>query len=427
MEPKIKIKLVTFSPHPNYGTCLQSYALNTKLRQMGYDVVFIYNGHESKDIKWSFISTLKKTIKFLLPRKYLMYIHKKRNSHIIDKKLETSIPRLDILEIPNNIAHYIFSKMPFYSKIYKRWTCPLLQQRKVYSFAYEDNNYKMKRLFIKKQYSEIAKNTDIFLTGSDQIWNPYCGGLNPMMFLEFVDGVKKVSYASSISLSEIPPLLENRIRNDLNKFSYISVREQSTVDLLKRVLNRQDIYQVVDPTFLLSNDEWELFASKAKIEFSLPEKYIFCYFIGTKRLHEYIEVVNEVKKHTGIERVITVNCSTNGINIGGDIFYEDGGPYEFIYLLTHASYICLDSFHGTVFSLLFSKDFVHVLKYDNTDNKDSQNSRIIDMFAKYGISFKIYKGKCCEEWKKQIDYSSVHERIRNDVQLSLKYLEKALA
>lgn len=214
----------------------------------------------------------------------------------------------------------------------------------------------MHRLFTHDDYKKVVADADLFITGSDQIWNPFCGGYNPMMFLEFVnDGTKCVAYSSSISLPELPTSVEQRMKADLEKFQHIAVREQRSVELLSRLLHRDDIKLVVDPTYLLTAEEWEEFGNKAEIEFSVPDKYIFCYFVGAKRADVYEQMVQDVKSFTGIKDVITLECYNRDLNYGNGRLYKDAGPYEWVYLLRHASYVCMDSFHATVFALKFQK------------------------------------------------------------------------
>jgi len=416
----MKIKLVTFAPHPNFGTCLQSYALNKVLRDMGHDVEFIYNGRENPPKNLAFY--IKAIVKCVLPKQMV--------KRIKDKRAEERLAKPDtppyILKLPNNYIRYWFSLLPGYERVYKLLKCRTLQWKKVYSFTFEDGNYRMKRLYIKKQYDEVVKDADLFITGSDQIWNPYCGGFNPMMFLEFAGNKKRVAYSSSIARPCFPKDVEQRAKEDLLKFQHIAVREQSSVNMLNKLLGRNDVQLVVDPTYLLSTEEWEEFGNRAKIEFELPEKYIFCYFIGRKRLVEYVKMIEDVKSQTGILRVISMNCTTNDIHIGGDIYYENGGPYEFVYLLSHASYICMDSFHATIFALKFKKEFVHMLKNRDDQEAGSQNTRMYDLFERYGLLYKIYDNHP-NEWMKCIDHQRVSKMMDKETRESFEFLKYEIA
>lgn len=410
----MKIKLVTFAPHPNFGTCLQSYALNKVLRDMGHDVEFIYNCRENP--KWGLIDYVRYAIKAVLPAKIIQYIREKRE--VVSPKNEETPPV--ILKLPNNRFLYAISKLPFYYPLYKFFKCRTLQWKKVWKFTYEDGNYNMKRIYTHDQYEVIVKDADIFITGSDQIWNPYCGGFNPMMFLEFAGKTKRIAYSSSIARPEFPNNVRERAKKDLQKFKHIGVREQSSVDMLNVLLNRDDVRAVVDPTYLLTKEEWQDFANRSTIEFELPEKYIFCYFIGD-RYRDYSAMVDDVKKQTGIKDVITADCTSGYVNYGDGILYKDGGPYEFVYLLSHATMVCMDSFHATVFALKFGVDFVHILKTKKENTSESQNSRMYDLLKRYNLLYKIYDQKNID-WLRPIDFDEINKIMEEEIINSRDFL-----
>jgi hypothetical protein len=415
----MKIKLVTFAPHPNFGTCLQSYALNKVLRDMGHEVEFIYNGRETppKNVAYFF----KALAKSVLPKQIVKRIKDKR----AEKRLTKPDAPPYIFKLPNNYIRYWLSLLPGYKRIYKLLKCRSLQWKKVFSFTFEDGNYRMKRLYIKKQYDEVVKDADLFITGSDQIWNPYCGGFNPMMFLEFAGNKKRVAYSSSIARPCFPKDVEQRAKEDLSKFQHIAVREQSSVNMLNKLLGRDDVQLVVDPTYLLSTEEWEKFGNRAIIEFELPKKYIFCYFVG-ERFDDYTAMVDDVKTKTGINDVITIDCTGCDINYGNGILYKCGGPYEWVYLLSHAALICMDSFHATIFALKFKKEFVHMLKNRDDQEISSQNTRMYDLFERYGLLYKIYDNHP-NEWMKCIDYQKVSCIMDKEIRESFEFLKYEIA
>lgn len=411
----MKIKLVTFAPHPNFGTCLQSYALNKVLRDMGHDVEFIYNGRENP--KWGIKDYARYAIKAVLPAKIIQLLREKRETGPHDN---VDTPPV-ILRLPNNRFLYFLSKIPFYNPLYKFFKCRTLQWKKVWKFTYEDGNYNMRRIFTHDQYEEVVKDADIFITGSDQIWNPYCGGFNPMMFLEFAGDCKRIAYSSSIARPEFPIEVWDRAKADLKRFKHIGVREQSSVNMLNSLLDRDDVRAVVDPTCLLTKEEWTEFANRAQIEFKLPEKYIFCYFIGD-RYHDYEKMIDDVKERTGINNIITVDCSNVYKNYGNGILYKDGGPYEFVYLLSHASLVCMDSFHATVFALKFGVDFVHILKTKTEKSVESQNSRMYDLLNRYGLLYKLYDANSTK-WLQSIDYTRVDMIMEEEICSSRDFLQ----
>jgi len=382
---------------------------------MGHDVEFIYNGGKTPSFYMKNI--ILKFLKMVLPKSLF--------EKLIGKQVLQASNNIDgqpyILKLPNNYSLYFLSKIPFYKSIYKFYKCRNLQWRKVYKFTFEDGNYEMKRLYIKSQYRRIVGDADLFITGSDQIWNPYCGGFNPMLFLEFVKGKKCVAYSSSISLPYLPESLKDRIKDDLSKFTHIAVREQKSVEILGDLLQRNNIKLVVDPTYLLSAKEWSEFGNRATIEFDVPKKYIFCYFVGGKRHDFYQQMVEDVKRFTGIENVITLECYNRPLNYGGGILYNDAGPYEWVYLLEHASYVCMDSFHATIFALKFGKDFCHALKCGEGE-VGSQNTRMYDLLGRYGLSYKIYERQS-ESWTKTVDFERVNTIMDEEVNESLEFLK----
>lgn len=412
----MKIKLITFAPHPNFGTCLQSYALNYVLRKMGHDVEFIYNGREKPSQSFVKVVT-KKCLKSFLPKSFIASIKAKRQANMVSQRKEPYI-----LELPNHPFLYRLSKLPFYEKVYKMLKFRNLQWKKVYKFTHEDGNFNMRRIYTHQQYAEVTADTDLFITGSDQIWNPYCGGFNPMMFVEFGGDKKRVAYSSSISLPEIPASVKQRMKTDLEKFQHIAVRERRSVELLNKLLHRNDIKLVVDPTYLLLAKEWEEFGNKAEIEFTIPEKYIFCYFVGDKRADVYEQMVQEVKHFTGIQNVITLECYNRNLNYGNGRLYKDAGPYEWVYLLQHASYICMDSFHATVFALKFQKEFVHAMKNEDTET-GSQNTRMYDILSRYGILYKNYNVGGNNGWQQPVDYARLTPLIESEIKDSIDYLK----
>lgn len=419
----MRIKLVTFAPHPNFGTCLQGYALNYVLRKMGHDVEFIYNRRETPPptFRHYVFAALKRIIRIFLSEKQISRLKKRKNVKARNAQRGNNAPV--ILQLPDHRVLGFLSKCPGYKFFAKKWYYGNLQKRKVYKFTFEDGNFNMRRLFTHADYEKVVKDADLFVTGSDQIWNPFCGGYNPMMFLEFVnDGTKCVAYSSSISLPELPPSVASRMKAALRKFSHIAVREQRSVELLGKLLGRDDIKLVVDPTYLLTAEEWEEFGNRAEIEFTVPDKYIFCYFVGDKRADVYERMVQDVKRFTGIQNVITLECYDRTRVYGGGRLYKDAGPYEWVYLLRHASYVCMDSFHATVFALKFQKEFVHAMKNADTET-GSQNTRMYDILSRYGILYKNYTADGSTNWQQCIDYARLTPLIDSEIKDSMDYLK----
>ena len=193
----MKIKLVTFLPQTNFGTSLQGYALNLVLKKMGHDVEFIYNRRESRP--FSFKSYVKRLVKMFLPKHLVELLKEKVKTTKVNQTSATSVPY--VIQLPNHRILKVLSKLPCYRFFVRRWYYDNLQKMKVYKFTFEDGNFNMKRLFVASDYKAVTKDADLFITGSDQIWNPFCFGYNPMMFLEFVMD-KRCIALSLIHISE---------------------------------------------------------------------------------------------------------------------------------------------------------------------------------------------------------------------------------
>ncbi len=205
------------------------------------------------------------------------------------------------------------------------------------------------------------------------------------IFWYFAGRKKRIAYASSLGINYINPKYKSRVKKYLLKFSHIGLREQSTIQLLSELLGRNDIVSVPDPTFLLTAKEWNEIAQKAVLEFDVPEKYMFVYFVGKR--DSYTTTLETIRKKHGIKQIIIVPSFESGFfNIADALIYKNAGPAEFVKLLQNATVICTDSFHASAFSINLSKDF-YVLKRFSDKDENSQNVRIYDLLLRY--NFKI--------------------------------------
>lgn len=417
-----KVKLVTLAPRENYGSCLQSYALHETLRKMGYNVEFIYN--EDGSHLWARI------LKRILPQSAVSMLKArmfpspppsvKVNENVNTLSHNDSVsPR--IIETPNHPILKFISILPgfkYFYKWYKRGNT--LRSRKIYKFAYEDGNYNLRRVWTKGDLRRLASEADVFITGSDQIWNYFAIGFIPLWYLEIPEAKKRVAYSSSLSQSYIHPAVKERVKEDLSKFSHIGVREEKTVELLNDLLQRNDVRLVVDPVCLLSDREWIEFGKRAKIEFELPEKYIFCYFANDGYKEIYKEMTQAVIDYTGIKDVIILDFENRTQPICGGRVYRDASPYEWIYLLNNASYVCTNSFHCSLFSMKLKKEFVICLC---GTKQNGFNIRIYDIMSRYGIENKIYEHDGADEWKRKIDFSNVMRLLDAEIEDCMKFLK----
>lgn len=193
-----------------------------------------------------------------------------------------------------------------------------------------------------KKLADIVEDYDYFVVGSDQVWNPYFGNLKDN-FLSFAPFEKRIAYAASIASPDIPEEKVELYRQGLKGMKWISMREQEGANTVKQFTGR-DVPVVVDPTMLLTPDEWRKVSRQPA--WYHGDDYILTYFLGKRP----DVAVQQVASKSGLPVV----------NLLDENVYEHyvTGVDEFIWAIEHASLIYTDSFHGTVFSILFQKPFV---------------------------------------------------------------------
>ena len=241
-----------------------------------------------------------------------------------------------------------------------------------------------------RNIAEASQKYDIFITGSDQVWNPRA--IHPAYLLTFVENKPKFSYAASIACDTLTEAQQEMFKSKLADYLAISVREEKAKTLLEPLVE-QEVHCVLDPTLLLSREDWGAVASAIDV----PEKYAFCYFLGddlTARAlaRQYAE------KH-GLTLVTLPfmsghyrKCDKNF----GDLRLFDVTPQQFIFLVQNASIVFTDSFHAGVFSNIFEKEyFVFSRGQDN-----SMNSRIYQLNALFGREYTF----CDTPNKKKLQY-----------------------
>ena len=165
----------------------------------------------------------------------------------------------------------------------------------------------------------------------------------------------------------------------------------------------------MDPTLLLERSDWEKIEKKPG-GFDESAPYIFCYFLGANE--EYIEYVDCLKKLTSLPIVLVTCTELKVFRDYGDIVYDGVGPGEFVHLVHHADYVCTDSFHGTVFSIIYGRRFFTFKRYKD-ESKASENSRVYTLLKMIGHLERMVESAADMrvQYQKRIDYTSIHERV----------------
>ena len=297
----MKIGLLTFHRANNLGACLQAAALNKYINShIGEsEIIDLIPNNSCPKKEIFFFKYAKKIINFIFP---------KRNVTLKKRKIKFDIFRNEMM---------IISKTTYYG---------------------DNEMYKCSGLY------------DVLISGSDQILNTTLSGKTKAYYLDFDDNAKKISYASSFGRKDITGDEMKLIKDQLSKFSFLSVREQSGIDIIYNELNIKPIL-VVDPVFLLTADEWKI---RCNSKMELPEKYIFVY---SMEVSEYLESVVKQLKYDFKLPVIVVRGGGKSGRIEG---IEDSicGPKEFLRYIKDAELVVTNSFHGTAFSIIFKKNFL---------------------------------------------------------------------
>lgn len=206
---------------------------------------------------------------------------------------------------------------------------------------------------VKKDYPKA----DVYITGSDQVWNPeLTDGLNDVYTLNFGDNnFKKISYAASCGSIDSLKNDKVKLEETLKNFDNISVRENSLQLELSKTMNK-NIELVLDPSLLLTKEDWIAFAGNNRI---IKEKYIFVYCGDEPQL--FYDIINEIAERTGYLIVYFGRRDRkNNFKHRKKSCYESG-PIEFVNLINNAEYVITASFHGTALATILNKEMFIVL------------------------------------------------------------------
>ena len=367
----MQIKTITCHNVYNYGASLQAYALQHYLESLGNDVEII-------DFQpW-----------FHQDRYNLMHVDKNRKAY----KLSKLIP----------FSKYII--FPYLNR----------GMRKTWGRKKAFDNFTKAYLPLTQRYEtseELRQNppaADVYVAGSDQIWNTdSMNGRTPGYYLDF-GTAKKISYAASFAVSKIVDAWKPFVKQQLSHFDHISVREKTGLKILED-LGINNGQQVVDPVFLLNEAEWSKLADKSK-DYGLEDgKYILIYdFLNDDRIASF---AHKLSKELGFPTV-----SINDFNILPyvDKNINDAGPLEFLSLIRHSAAVVCSSFHASAFSLIFRKPFyVFPLKGQNNSSRMEDLLRSLDIYSRFLPATPL----------PAIEYTEVSKKLDADVDRSKEILK----
>lgn len=286
------------------------------------------------------------------------------------------------------------------------------KERKKFFEKFNKENIKFSKYTIsnKNISKNINKNYDYFICGSDQIWNSNYKENGFVNFLQFADKEKRIALSPSFGTLKINSNYIDLYKKWINEIPTLSVREDAGKKIIEELTGRKDVEVLIDPTMLLTDEEWDKVSKKPKMLHS--QKYILNYFLG-ELSQSRKEEINRVAKEN--------DCEVIDILDKNSPFYQTG-PSEFLYLEKNAFLICTDSFHSCVFAILYNRPFV---VFEREDNTVSMNSRIETLINKFQLENRIFKNSIIEENIKH-DYTNAYKILEQERNKSMKFLKKAL-
>lgn len=263
---------------------------------------------------------------------------------------------------------------------------------------------------------------DVFVIGSDQVWEPSgldCGS-GTVFYLEFVSSGRRVAYAPSFGVAEMPLEYHERIAALLNRFDVLSAREDSGCRIIQQLTGREAAH-VVDPSLLLRASDYRQVA----IAPSQGEPCVLLYpMLSSDRLKVAARKASKCLK-LPLVAVVPIYYNPQEYAFADRVVF-DSGPAEFLGWLNMAAFVCTNSFHGLAFSLIYRKPFLTVPYH-----VPSFNLRLESLLAKVGLlSRQLTHG---QELRPEdsllgpVDYAPVEARLMGAIDESLNFLKKALA
>ena len=355
--------IISLYDNNNYGNRLQNYALQTILSRY-IEVETYYNivyDSETRNIRKKFmkLSLYEKLKVYTLALKRKMFKERKRISMIKNERLKNFI------------------------------------------------NFSKKNIRV----TEKKENYGYYIIGSDQVWNPFFMRSYNINFGLFAKSDSKLlSYAASFGINEIPDVYKEIYRKGLNNISNISVREEIGVKIVKDLVKKNALV-LVDPTMLLTDEEWRTIEIKPKnIE---GKKYILTYFLG-KISKERKKFLEKVARGNNLEII-------NMLQIKEDETYV-AGPSEFLSYIDNASIVFTDSFHACVFSILFRVPFYVLSREENSLNMNSRLDTLLSKFKLEDRKLNSYENKVSFN----INYSHTDKILEEERKKSDDFLRKSL-
>ncbi len=390
----MKTATVTWITYNNYGTLLQAYALQKKIQQLGYENVILSD-------------------KIILEEYKANRTKAKKSSSTapVDGWKEKQFSRLiGLAAHPPRLYRSVLARMAP-----ARFEYPYEQSQKLCEL------FKASQLRILYDVdtpglSKLNEKFDAFIAGSDQIWSVFDSIFNPYYYLSFVTK-SKIAYAPSLGTDRIPEHTVQTLKELLSDFSAVSVREKVSALQLSELSGRE-VEWVADPTLLHDQRFWSDFASDTHLK---KNKYMLCYFLENKKW--YFDYARKLAKKLHLRMVLLPN-RWDFLN-HESVMTEGVGPKEFVSLIQHAKYVLTDSYHASIFALIFEKNFQYLLRFSKND-PNSQNIRVQSLFERLALHDRVVPEERSVLPEIHMEYDPIKKKIAEFRTESLRYLEDNL-
>lgn len=377
-----RIGILTIHNSPNYGASLQAYALYMYLSQQSgvvCEMIDLHRPHEKGYIPSKRFKPYRRMQPNLL----------KRIKAILRKMLDKNT---DLYSIEAKPKFDVFNKSIKLSRPY----------------------WNIDELYI------CPPDYDIYVTGSDQVWNPtqpYC--LEPYFLTFAPKGKKKVSYASSIAVTELMADEKQDFQHWLSDYDMISVREHHAQQLLASFIS-QPVSLVADPTFLLDAKTWKALAVNPKSQ----GPYILLFTLEYDL--DLLRFAVRISKEVGL-CLIYLNQLLPELDNVDCVAIRDAGPKEFLGYIAHSDMVITNSYHATVFSIILeAKSF-----YTYIAGYNQRGSRITDLLDTFGLQNHLLRQDLSEDYQtlasRSIDWTQVRKVAQRERSGGREFLKKALS
>ncbi len=386
----MKIGIITFHFAYNCGAVLQCVALCEKLEQMGHEVCVI---------------------------NYQPWYHKNRYMPLKNPFYNCAKRAARRTDNDNIVKQLMRGTKGFLATVYSWRHYPKL--RKVDKYFREFNKNNLKETIIYRTYEQLVKNPpkcDLYISGSDQLWNAKLteGKLDPAYLLDFGNkDVRKITYAMGVSLDNMQETFSSA-KELLKKLDAISLREKECYEAINSLTeNKVPMHVDVDPTFLLSKEEYDKYICKEELS---AEPFIFTYTMMDKSREAVYEIATQMGKKMGIK---VIDASANPKS-PSNLLEEHRvcGPTQFLWYIKNAEYVVTNSFHGTAFSINMEKNFV-------TIPHSQTGYRVTEILDKLGLkkryAYNTEDGMIC--FDEGADYQNSTKELEKLRQESVNYLE----